>query len=62
MGFNLAMLKMSPQLFASCYTESDSARTDHFAKLMLLLGRHFDVRNLQLKPFCLEKSSVIHDM
>ena len=45
---------MSPQLFASCYSESDAARTDHFANAFVCenVVQVMTFENLQLKPFC----------
>ena len=63
MGLNLKIL--SPEVFAWPYTESIEDQTDHFAEDFvhetIAYSYGDDVmmfENLQLTPFCLEKSRV----
>ena len=52
MGFDLKILKISPNLFAWQYTESIAARTDHYVDvfvhenvaLVMSFWRRYDVR------------------
>ena len=63
MGLNLKILKMSPALFYTLYTESVADQTDHFADVFVCenVAYCFDVMTFESKqptPYCLEKSSV----
>ena len=64
MFFYLKILKMSPELFVRCYTESAAAQIDYYTNAFVLekfVCRYDDVMMfeiLQLRLFYLEKSSV----
>ena len=63
-GFNLTILKISPDLFVRHQTKSVAARTDHYVDVFVhqKCCTHYDVvmilESLTPTQFCLEKNSV----